>query len=185
MRNRRVNLRALVVSAMMAALALMLPMAFHVVGLGSSFLPLLLPLLLNGFLVPMRWAVLTGAAAPLASGVLTGMPPFYPPIAFVMSAEGAVLAGVAAGLFRVMKPRIWLPLMAAVLLGRCTMLLLTWQLAGAFGLPEAFSALASLVHGLPGVALQCTVVPLVLRLLFERHSLLLADQHDEQAPVLQ
>jgi hypothetical protein len=169
---------------MMAALALTLPVAFHAAGLGSSFLPMLLPLLLNGFLVPMTWAALTGAVVPLASGFLTGMPPFYPPIAFVMSVEAAVLASVAAAVFRLTKPRIWLPLMAAVVLSRGTMLLLTWQLAGVFGLPKAFSAVASLVHGLPGVALQCTVVPLVLRLLLGRHSLLLPGQRDDQAPLL-
>jgi hypothetical protein len=172
--NRRpMNLRALVISAMMAALALTLPMAFHVVGLGSSFLPLFLPLLINGFLVPLPWAVFTGIVSPLASAFLTGMPPLYPPIALVMSAEGAVLAGVAAGLFGFMKPRVWAPLIASVVLGRCTMLVLTWQLAGVFGLPTAFSAGASLVHGLPGVALECSVVPLVVRLLLRRPSLLL------------
>ena len=179
------NLRALVVSAMMAALALTLPMAFHVVGLGSSFLPMFLPLLLNGFLVPVRWAVLTGVLAPLASGFLTGMPPFYPPIAMVMSAEAAVLGGTAAVLFRCTRPRLWPPLVAAVVLSRCTMLLLTWHLAGAFGLPKAFSAVGSLAHGLPGVALQCTVVPLVLGLLLRRPSLLLPDEHDAPAPVFQ
>jgi hypothetical protein len=174
----------LVVSAMMAALAVTLPMGFHVAGLGSTFSPLLLPLLLNGFLVPFRWAVLTAAVAPLTSGVLTGMPPFYPPIALVMTAEGIVLAGVAAGLFRWTRPRVWLPLGAAVILGRTTSLVLTWQLAGAFGLPQAFSAVASLVHGLPGTVLQCTVVPVIVRLLLNRRSLLLCGEDDEQAPVL-
>lgn len=176
MKPRQTDLRALVVSAMMAGLALTLPVAFHVAGLGSAFLPLLLPLLLNAFLVPMRWAVFTAGAAPLASGFLTGMPPVYPPVAFVMSAEAAVMAGAAGALFRLTNRRIWVPLIAAVILGRCTMLLLTWQLAGAFGLPKAFSAIASLVHGLPGVALQCTVVPVALRLLFRRPSLLLTGE---------
>ena len=38
------KLRTMVVSAAMAALALTLPVAFHMVGLGSKFLPMLLPL---------------------------------------------------------------------------------------------------------------------------------------------
>jgi hypothetical protein len=179
MNPRPIRLRALVVSAVMAGLAFTLPMAFHAAGLGSTFLPMLLPLLLNGFLVPPAWAVLTGAMVPAVSGLLTGMPPFYPPIAFIMSAEGAVLAGVAACTFRLTGPRVWLPLMSAVVLGRGTTLVLTWQLAGVFGLPATFSAVATLVHGLPGVALQCTVVPLVLRVLFSRRSLLLPlDPHE-------
>lgn len=173
MKRRPVDLRALVVSAVMASLALTLPLAFHVAGLGSAFLPMLLPLLLNAFLVPVRWALLTAALAPLASGLLTGMPPFYPPVAVVMSVEAMVMAGAAGALFRWTNRRIWVAVIGAVILGRCTMLVLTWQLAGAFGLPKAFSAIASLVHGLPGIVLQCTVVPAALRLLFRRHSLLL------------
>jgi hypothetical protein len=55
------RLRAMVISASMAAMALVLPIAFHAVGMGSKFLPMLLPLLLNGFLVPVPWAVATGA----------------------------------------------------------------------------------------------------------------------------
>jgi hypothetical protein len=171
----------LVVSAMMAALAVTLPIGFHVVGLGSAFSPMLLPLLVNGFLVPPGWAVLTAAAAPLASAVLTGMPPFYPPMVVIVAVEAVVLAGVASGLFGWTRPRIWLALGAAVVLGRSASLLLTWQLAGAFGLPQAFSATASLVHGLPGVVLQCTVVPAVVRLLLQRRSLLLGWGTDEQA----
>lgn len=162
------SLRSLVVSAMMAALALTLPMAFHAVGLGSSFLPLLLPLLLNGFLVPFRWAVPVAAVVPIASSLATGMPPMYPPIAVVMAAEAAVLAGVAAGVFAVTRPRVWPALAAAIILGRTTMLLLTWQQAGRFGLPPAFSAAAALVQGMPGVILQCAVVPVIVGRLHAR-----------------
>ncbi len=169
---------------MMAALAVTLPMGFHAAGIGRTFSPLFLPLLLNGFLVPPGWAVLTGAVSPIASGLMTGMPPFYPPVALIMTAEGAVLGGVAAWLFNWTRPSVWLPLGAAVVLGRCTSLVLTWQLAGAFGLPQAFSATASLVQGLPGTILQCTVVPVVVRLLLKRRSLLLRAEDDEQAPVL-
>jgi len=67
----------MVVSAAMAALALILPIAFHAVGLGSQFLPMLLPLLLNGFLVPLPWALLTGATVPIISSFMTGMPPTH------------------------------------------------------------------------------------------------------------
>jgi len=71
MRTPRENrLRAMVISAAMAAMALTLPVAFHAVGLGSHFLTMLLPLLVNGFLVPVRWAVFTGAAVPLQKAEL-------------------------------------------------------------------------------------------------------------------
>jgi hypothetical protein len=168
---------------MMAALALTLPIGFHAVGLGSTFLPLLLPLLLNGFLVPFRWAAATGAVVPLASAFLTGMPPLYPPIAFVMCAEGAVLGGVAAALFAWTRPRVWVPLVVAVAASRAAMVLLTWQMAGLFGLPSAFSAVASLLHGLPGTLLQLAVIPPAVAMLGARRMPLVEDR-DGQAPVL-
>ncbi|MFB3855223.1 MAG: hypothetical protein ACE148_15565 [Vicinamibacterales bacterium] len=156
------NLRALIISAMSAALALTLPTAFHAVGLGSSFLPMLLPLLLGGFLVPLSWAAPTAAIVPVVSSLATGMPPMYPPIALVMSAEAAVMAGTAAAVFALTGGRVWPALIAGVVLGRATMVLLTWLVAGSFGLPATFSAAASLAQGAPGVVLQCAVVPAVL-----------------------
>jgi len=168
------RLRLLILNALVTALALVLPAAFHLVGLGSRFLPLLLPLLVNGFLSPVRWALLTGALAPLASAVATGMPPLYPPLALVLSAEGMVLSGVAAALYRACGRRVWPALIVAVVCGRATAFMLSWLLAKPFGLPPAMAGAALLVQGLPGVALQLAVVPLVVRAAKTRRSLLLS-----------
>lgn len=174
---RRDTLRLLVLNALVMALALTLPPAFHAVGLGSRFLPLLLPLLVNGFLSPVRWAALTGALAPVASALVTGMPPLYPPLALALSAEGMVLGLVAAALYRVCGRRIWPALVAAVVCGRGVAVLLSWWMAPAFGLPAALAGTALLVQGLPGVALQLAVTPLVVRAAGARRSLLWA--HDD------
>jgi len=77
----------LLTGGLFLALALGLPLAFHLVGLGSSFLPMFYPILLAGFLLDFQVAVLVGLLSPLLSAALTGMPPFYPPIAFIMMAE--------------------------------------------------------------------------------------------------
>jgi niacin transporter len=162
------RLRAMVISAVMAALALVLPVAFHAVDLGSKFLPMLLPLLLNGFLVPFRWAVGTALVVPWLSAFATGMPPLYPPVAAVVSAEGAVLAGVASVLCRGRTRSVWIALIPAVVAGRLTALALTWILAKAFQLPPTLASVAKLLEGAPGVALQLAVVPLVLHMLSKR-----------------
>ncbi len=156
----------------MAALGLTLPVAFHMVGLGSRFLPMLLPLLLNGFLVPLPWAAATGFLVPLLSSIATGMPPMYPPVAAAMACEGAVLGSVAALLYRRGKGPLWLALVAAMAAGRGTALAVSYLLAKQFGLPPAFASLAMLVQGLPGVALQIAVVPVVVRGLRRRSGLL-------------
>jgi hypothetical protein len=170
------SFRAIVVSAAMGALALVLPVAFHAVGLGSKFLPMLLPLLLNGFLVPLPWAVGTGAVIPWISGLATGMPPLYPPVAAVVSLEGAVMAAVASALYVHLRRAVWLALLPAVVAGRVVSFAAVWLLAEWFALPPAFAATASILQGLPGVALQVTVIPLVLEMLRRRPGLLFWDR---------
>lgn len=169
------RLRAIVISASMAALGLVLPVAFHAVGLGSEFLPMLLPLLLNGFLVPLRWAALTGLVVPLLSAVVTGMPPLYPPVAVVLSAEATAMAAVAAAIYGGRR-RLWPALLAAIAAGRVTAVLLTWVLACVFLLPASTTSLAILIQGLPGVALQIAVAPIVVRSLSKRGGVLFSDE---------
>ena len=184
MRTGAEKLRGMIVSAAMAALGLTLPVVFHAVGLGSKFAPMLLPLLLNGFLSPFSWAVLTGATVPLISALLTGMPPLYPPVALLLSVEGALAAGVAAALYRASR-RIWLALLVAIVCGRAVSFVLTWFAARWFGLPPAMASLASLAQGLPGIALQLVVIPLVVRALARRRGILFNHGHESEAPLLQ
>jgi hypothetical protein len=172
---RAETLRSMVMSAVMAALGITLPMVFHMMGLGSKFLPMLLPILLNGFLSLLPWAALTGALVPVASGLLSGMPPFYPPIALVMSIEGTLMAAAAAVIYRFSKPRIWPALIAAVALDRMVSTGLMWLMAGNFGLPPAVISAASFIQGVPGVALQLVVVPLAVRGLRARKGILLSN----------
>ena len=67
MAGKKTSLRSMVTSAAMGALALVLPVVFHAVGLGSRFLPMLLPLVINSYLSQRGWAVVTGALVPWIS----------------------------------------------------------------------------------------------------------------------
>ena len=172
------SFRAIVVSAAMGALALVLPVAFHAVGLGSKFLPMLLPLLLNGFLVPVPWAVGTGLIIPWISALATGMPPLYPPVAAVLGLEAAIMGAVASLLYVRWRRSVWMALLPAVIAGRLVSFAAVWLLAGLFALPPAFTATASILQGLPGVALQVTVIPLVVEMLRRRPGLLFSDHRE-------
>jgi hypothetical protein len=107
--------------------------------------------------------------------LLSGMPPFYPPIALVMSIEGTLMAAAAAVIYRFSKPRIWPALIAAVALDRMVSTGLMWLMAGNFGLPPAVISAASFIQGVPGVALQLVVVPLAVRGLRARKGILLSN----------
>lgn len=159
------RLGSMVISAAMGALALVLPVVFHMVGLGSRFLPMLLPLLANSYLSAWRWALGTGLAIPWISALATGMPPIYPPIAAVMSIEAAAMVAGAALTRRL--PVFW-SVGLTILGGRLAAFAGSWALARMYGLPPAFASAAILIQGLPGVALQMAVVPLLLRKLARR-----------------
>jgi hypothetical protein len=92
-----------------------------------------------------------------------------------MSIEGALMAAAAAVIYRFSKPRIWPALVVGVIRGRAVSAMLMWFLAGRFGLPPAAISAASLIQGLPAVALQLVVVPLPVRGLRARKGLLLLD----------
>lgn len=177
------NLRSIVISSLMAACGLILPVAFHMAGLGNRFLPMLLPILMNGFLSRPLWAILTGAFVPPAGALLTGMPPLYPPIALLMSIEGAILGGTAAFLYRLGKGRIWPALITAVVLDRIVFTALMWFLSGKFGLPGNFVAAAAFLQGLPGTALQLAVAPLVLKSLKKRKGILFHYDQESETPI--
>ncbi|MBN2144414.1 MAG: ECF transporter S component, partial [Candidatus Aureabacteria bacterium] len=71
--------------AILGAVALLLPLVFHLFHLGHIFMPMYLPLVLLGFYVGPAAAGITSFIIPLISALATGMPPFYPPVAAVMS----------------------------------------------------------------------------------------------------
>jgi membrane-associated HD superfamily phosphohydrolase len=163
--------RHLVLTALCVALGLVLPWVFHLVGggqLGSMFLPMFLPLLLLGLLVPPGLAVLGGALTPLLSSALTGMPPA--PILPEMVIELAVLAGGAALLHHTLRLHVWLAAAVATVLSRAGMVLILVVFGSALGYETAgwALALATLVKGLPGTVLLLTLIP-PLALSLEKH----------------
>ncbi len=141
------------------ALALVLPVLFHAVGLGSSFLPMFFPLLAAGFLTALPVAVGIGVTAPLVSALLTGMPPFFPPIVFIMMAEGAVLGALPALLYRRLNLNPWLTASITVLADRLVLLVSVLLLSRLLELPGGMLTAAALIKGLPGAVLLVVVIP--------------------------
>ncbi len=86
------------------ALAVVLPVAFHAVGVGPALLPMHLPVLLLGALAGPRVGCLVGALAPGLSHLLTGMPPLVPPVAPLMTAELATYGLVMGAVRRRLVP---------------------------------------------------------------------------------
>jgi hypothetical protein len=157
-----------VLAGLLLSAALVLPVFFHVLGLGSAFLPMFFPLALAGFLVAPPLAMVAGVSAPLISALLTGMPPFYPPIAFLMMAEGLLFTGLPRPLQRWLRLPAWAALLVILLLDRLLLFLMARGMAALMELPPALLGWATVLHGLPGLALMLAVLPWIVPPLRER-----------------
>ncbi len=149
----------LLLGGLFLALALGLPPAFHLVGLGSTFLPMFYPVLMAGFLLHFRVSVPLAVMAPLLSAALTGMPPFYPPIAFIMMAEGLVMTLCPYFLYQKWHLPLYVALSITMVAERLVLLLATWIMADWLKLPGAVLGPTSLLKGLPGLIVIFLIVP--------------------------
>ena len=163
----------ILVGAFFAALGVVVPILFHLVGLGRVFLPMHLPILAVGFFVSPIVAAAAGFVTPWVSSFLTGMPPL--PVAVLMSLELPVLAGIASLCYRALKGRVhksrWVGKIIAVwsstviaIVARIAvdLLLLAKVVAPILQLPAGSFGLAAVLAGTPGIVLQLTLVPAIV-----------------------
>jgi len=128
-------------------------------------MPMYLPLVTLAFFVGPIPAAITALLLPLLSGAITGMPPFYPPIAFIMSIELAVMCSIIA-FVRIALPKInaLLILIPVLFLGRCIGLGLIYLMALFMKLPAEFVVGASFFKGWPGLILMIAAIPAIIRI---------------------
>ena len=166
------NGRDLLLGGLFLALALVLPVLFHAAGLGSAFLPMFFPILLAGFFTAPIVAIAVGCTAPLVSALLTGMPPFFPPVAFIMMLEGCVLGGGAAWMHQKFRGGIYPTLILTLILDRLVLFGSVLLAAAWLDLPQGVLGMASVVRGLPGIILILVIIPPLVKSLEGRLRLL-------------
>ena len=167
--NQKQRTRKLVTAALLLALGILLPQAFHIFGqqAGKLFLPMHLPALLAGFLLGVP-GCLVGLLLPAASFLVSGMPP--PPLLWFMTAELFAYALAAGVFYRKLRLPLWAALLLAQLSGRAFEALAL----ALFGMVLHWTPLApamvitGTVAGLPGIALQWLAIPVVVKLI-EKH----------------
>ncbi len=162
--------RELAMCGLFGAAGLLLPVLFHALHLGHIFMPMYLPLLALGFFVSPAPAALTALVVPLLSGVVTGMPPFYPPVAVLMAIELSIMAALLA-LACKKRPKLneWLVLIPVLFIGRILYVAMIYGVSLVIELPAAFVAGASFISGWPGLILMMIVIPPLARLAKSRN----------------
>lgn len=157
--------KRMVLTAVCAALCVVLPMAFHAFpGGGNVFLPMHIPVLLCGLMCSWPYGLICGLLGPALSCVLTQMPPLaYLPSMMVECAVYGCVAGAMMELVRTGKiyADLYISMGTAMLLGRVAA-----GLAKAFifapGTPIFAWVSTSLVEGIPGIAIQLALIPTIV-----------------------
>ena len=144
------------------AAAVALPQLFHVIGAVSgqgTALPMHLPIIFVGLIAGPAVGAIAGAAAPLVSFLLSGMPmlAMLPLMMIELCAYGLV-----AGLLRSVRLPGLVKVIVAQLAGRVVLTVATAIAVFAFGSSNAIAVTwtSDLAAGLPGLALQWALIPL-------------------------
>jgi hypothetical protein len=140
-----------------------MPIFFHMIGLGKAFLPMFIPLVTLGFFVSPVLALINGFMIPIISALLTGMPPLYPPLALIMACEGAALGGVASLAYRSLKWNVWVSLGLAIVSERIILVMAAIWIAPLFAIPPSLLSIGSLTISMPGIVLMILLVPVIVK----------------------
>lgn len=163
------NTKRLCFSAIMLAVGIILPMAFHAIPDGGTiFAPMHLPVFITGFLCGPMYGAIVGLVCPLMSCLFTGMPS----VAFLPNMMAELLVyGTASGIFfRIIKtgkiiPDVVITLVCSMLLGRIVggfvaYLLFLGGTRPSFSLPMVLTGY--FVTCLPAIVIQILLIPTVV-----------------------
>ena len=157
--------KELVLSGVFIAMGLVLPIAFHAIGGGGPvFLPMHIPVLIAGFFLGWPFALAVGVFTPLISSLLTGMPPFFPVLPYMML-ELATYGVIVSLLYRNLKMNVYVSLIISMACGRVMAGITVWALATFFmaKLPSPVVFVqGAILKGIPGIIIQIIFIPAIV-----------------------
>jgi hypothetical protein len=180
--HNNIEINNLVIAVLFTALGIAVPILFHLVGLGSVFLPMYLPLIIGAFLLTGVNALLMGIFTPLISALLTGMPPFYPPIVFIMSVQLGVVCFFISYVTHRFKVNILITLALAIAIDRMLLIVFYYMIIPLFHINFGLYTAYDLLKGIPGIILILVLVPLLVPralAVINRYSLRLYEEREE------
>lgn len=164
------TIRQITLAGLFIAIGLILPMAFHILGPGTTFLPMHIPVLMAGFSLGLPMAILVGILTPILSSLLTGMPVIFPVLPFMILELGTYAAGTSL-LYRTFKWNVYISLIVTMILGRIMAMAAVWALVNytTAKLPNPFIFITgAITQGIPGIVIQLLLIPPIVILLRKR-----------------
>lgn len=161
------NIRATVWASFFIILGILLPRIINFVGsptLGNLLSPMHIPVFLTGLTLGPFFGFFVGAVTPLFSTLLTGMPPFSPPITILMAFELAAYGFLSGILYNKLKKNIYISLILSMVGGRIVFALTLVFIAPLFAFNPPFINFmkASLLTAVPAVIIQIVLLPLIV-----------------------
>ncbi len=158
------NTKKLVIAGLLLAIGLIIPSIFHLIGIpGTIFLPMHIPVILGGFLLPPVYAFLLGALTPFINSLITGMPIFFP-IGLIMIVELASYGLIISLLAKKTKIPTMISLIISLILGRIIAGLFIYILSSLFiiELSPVIFITGAVMTGIPGIVIQLILVPVLV-----------------------
>lgn len=157
------TIKNLTISALFIALGIILPFfTAQIPQLGNMLLPMHIPVLLAGMILPLPYASLVGFVIPLLRSALFSMPPMFPS-AFAMAFELTTYALVINLIYNHFKNKdiktIYVSLIGSMLAGR-----IVWGIVMYIITKISFNAFlaSAFINAIPGIILQFILIPLLI-----------------------
>ncbi len=160
--NKEDQINQLIIAAITTASAVFVPILFHLLGLGSIFLPMFIPLSIGSFFMNPVVALCTGAIAPISSSLLTSMPPLYPPIALIMLVELSLFCYVISLLKHTFNVNTYVTMIIAILFDRIILYILYACIMPHFKISFVLFSIYDLFKSFPGIILLLTITPVAV-----------------------
>ena len=155
-----------VITALCIALCVVLPQAFHAIpNAGSIYAPMHIPVLLCGLICSWPFGLLCGILGPLASSLITGMPPSaILPQMMVELATYGVLASLFMSFIRTKNTYLdlYLSLIGAIVLGRVVAGIAKALIFSSGKYSLSAWATSYFVNSLPGIIIHLLIIPSIV-----------------------
>jgi niacin transporter len=157
------SIRKIALAAMLIAIGIVLPLAFHAIpNAGRILLPMHIPILLCGIVLGFPYGLIVGILTPLLSSFITGMPPLgiLPPMLFELGTYGAI-SSVIMQYIKIdnLYIRIYTSLISAMILGRIIFGVLNSLIFSVGDYSMQMWVTAAFITALPGIIIQIVLIP--------------------------
>ena len=159
------NTKKAIICAIMIAMCVVLPMAFHAIpNAGSIYLPMHIPVLLCGLVTGWPYGLLCGIAGPVMSHLITAMPGigYLPQMVIELAAYG-LITGLLMNFLPVKNEtaKVYTSLVGGMLLGRVVGGVSKALIFAKGSYSMTLWVTGLFVTGLPGIIIQIIFIPVI------------------------